>query len=203
MTANLVTIGEHTIDASLLTPRGWVLDAGCRDLTFARGLTERGCRVMALDADPTLVNPKIENIDFYHFAIAARRGNFYLHLADNPEARCLVNADQIVEGQAYVVVMAFTIADLLQMEKAKRFDAVKLDVEGAEYDILRTWPGPVAKQISVEFHEHVKPRPEKVYDDIFAHLGQWYDVVQHDKTRRHCTHPNFWDSLMILREEFR
>ncbi len=59
----------------------------------------------------------------------------------------------------------------------------------------------MARQISVEFHEHVAPRPQALYDAIFAHLGQWYEVVQHEKSARHCCAPNYWDTLFVLKEQ--
>lgn len=194
---SLIAIGEHTIDESLLTPGGWVLDAGCRDFTFSRGMVARGCKVLALDADPTVEDQKIDGVTFLHSAIAAKHGLFYFHMHENPEARSFVSAP--VDDKS-IVVTAHTIEELMQAHSVERFDAVKLDVEGAEYDILRNWPGPIARQISIEFHEHVAPRPQGIYDEIFKHLGQHYDVIQHEKTARHCTHPNWWDTLLTLRE---
>lgn len=208
MSRNLVCIGEHTIDASLLTPKGWVLDAGCRDFTFSRELARRGCRVVALDADPTVQDPNIDGVHFRNRAIAAVAGTFNFCMHENPEARFLVKPGESVPGRETVEVHAVTIRDLTDNTyclNCRRgivvWDVVKLDVEGAEYGILRTWPGPIARQISVEFHEHCQPQPQSVYDEIFAHLGQWYEVVQHEKTARHCTHPNYWDSLFVLKAQ--
>lgn len=194
---NLICVGEHTVDANLLTSGGYVLDAGCRDFTFARGLAERGCRVVAVDADPTVEDPSVAGIAFANVAIAAQAGSVSFRMAHNPEARGFAH---LVGGDGPVTtVRAVTIEDLMARYDVKLWDAVKLDVEGAEYDLLRAWPGPVAKQISIEFHEHCGARPQAVYDQIFKHLGQWYDLVQHEKTARHCTHPNFWDTVLVLK----
>src|SRR3990167_524046 len=195
---NLQVVGEHTIDAALLIDGGYVLDAGCRDFTFARGLVARGCKVVALDADPTIEDPKIPGIAFFNLGIADEPGMRCLIMHDNPEARCLAPVN--VEVQAKTVdVLTVTLTGLMETLGILRWDAVKLDIEGAEYGILRDWPGPIASQISIEFHEHCSAQPKSVYDEIFKHLGQWYEIVQHTKEVRHCCQPNFWDTLLIAR----
>lgn len=190
----LEVFSGHTIDTSLLQG-GWVLDCGCRDFAFARAMTERGCKVVALDADPTVMDPKIENVSFVNQAIAAVGGHFTFSMNSNPEGRHLGARP----GVPSVTVDAVTLPVIMENFSVRAWDAVKLDVEGAEYAILREWPGPVAKQISIEFHEHVKRRPAEVYDFIFRRLGQWYDVVQHQSEARHCAGYNYWDTLLRLR----
>lgn len=200
MTRDLVVIGEHTIDASLLTPGGQVLDAGCRDFIFSRGMVEHGCRVTAIDADPTVEDPKIEGVQFIHCAIAAAPGEREIVMTADPQARHL---DGLYAGSPTGAqrckVSARTLRQLTMLTGVNRWDVVKLDVEGAEYGVLRTWPGPVARQISVEFHEHCAPRPPDLYAEIFTHLRQWYDVVQHEKERRHCLPPSWFDTLLVLK----
>lgn len=194
-------IAEHTIDTALLTPGGWVLDAGCRDFGFSRGLAALGCRVVALDADPTVEDPKEDGIAFRNVAISDRVGMRTLIMHVDPQARYLaVDHNPQVDADRRAVA-ATTVSHLMAEYGVLRWDAVKLDVEGSEYDILRAWPGPIATQLSIEFHEHCAPRPQRVYDEIFHHLaGFGYEVVQHEKTARYCAHPNFWDSLLILKE---
>lgn len=195
---SLHVIAEHTIDTALLTPAGLVLDAGCRNFNFARGLVDRGCRVIALDPDPTVTDPGIEGVAFFSLALAHEPGERELVITHDPQARYLAPVGATVQEERRTV-QATTLLGLMDTLGIARWDAVKLDIEGSEYDILLNWPGPVATQISVEFHEHCAPRPQSVYDAIFAHLGQWYDVVQHAKERQHGCPENFWDTLMILR----
>ncbi len=47
------SVAGHTVVRDLLAG-GWVLDAGCRDFVFSRYAAEHGCRVVALDPDPTV-----------------------------------------------------------------------------------------------------------------------------------------------------
>lgn len=202
---NLICIAEHTVDVDRLTPGGWVLDAGCRNFGFARGLAERGCRVLAIDADPTVVAEDIPNVTFLHRAIAAEAGTRSLVMSSDPQARYLTPVGSTAVGGEKVE--ALTIEQLSSCHPftpilpadGPPWDVVKLDVEGAEYDILQAWPGPISQQLSIEFHEHVCPRASEVYESIFEHLGQWYDVVQHVKEARHCAAPSWYDSLLVLR----
>lgn len=200
---NLVTIAEHTIDIDRLTPGGWVLDAGCRDFGFSRGLAERGCRVLAIDADPTIVAEDIPGVQFLHRAIAAEAGTRSLVMSKDPQARYLTPVGSTAIGGEKVEAMTISqlLAHIDDVDCIECFDVVKLDVEGAEYDILQAWPmdRPLAKQISIEFHEHVRQMPPEIYAAIFERLSKFYDVVQHVKEARHCTHPSFWDTLLVQR----
>ena len=196
MTRNLVTVGEHTIDANLLTPNGYVLDAGARDFIFARGLAERGCRVVAIDADPTVENPRIVGVAFANVALddAPRKRTFVMD--QDPQARRL---DTRGNGPL-VDVHTVTVEDIMARYEVKHWDVVKLDIEGAEMAVLAAWPGPIATQISVEFHEHCAPKPQSYYDSIFARLeSQGYEIVQHVKEARMCCSANWWDTLICLK----
>lgn len=200
---DLVTIGEHTIDAALLTEGGLVLDAGCRDFNFAKGMVARGCRVVALDADPFIIDPELMNVVFLRLALAAAPGERELILHDNPEARCLAPEGVHYQGKETAKVEAVTLLQLMDVIGVARWDVVKFDIEGSEYDVLLSWPKrekPIARQISIEFHDHCEIRPQSVYDAIFAHLGECgYEVVQHNQETRHCCPPNYWDTLVAIR----
>jgi FkbM family methyltransferase len=203
VTRKLIVIGEHTVDVSFLTPYGWVLDAGCRDFAFARGIVERAGRVLAVDADPSVVPPDdLEHVLFLNIAVAHESGVRHLVMTADPQARHLEGLYTASPSVSRHEVRAHTVEQLMNRFGINQWDAVKLDIEGAEYGILNGWPGPIAKQISVEFHEHCAPRPQWVYDQIFARLGKWYEAVQHEKSARHCLPPNYWDTLFVLKEEF-
>lgn len=194
----LEVFAEHTIDTALLSEGGYVLDAGCRNFSFARAMVARGCKVVALDADPTVEDPGIPGVAFFHFALADESGVRALIMDSNPEARRLAPAGAHIQAPT-AEVQTVTLPQIMETLGIHEWDAVKLDIEGAEYGVLQSFPGGIARQISIEFHEHVEPRPQSVYDAIFEHLGKWYEVVQHAKERRYRTHPNFWDTLLSLK----
>lgn len=195
----LTVIAEHTIDEGYLSG-GFVLDAGCRDFGFARSVAERGCRVIAMDPDPTIEEQKIDGVTFLREALSVNEGERHLVMTSDPQARHLEGRSEGASSSEKVSVQAVSIETIMERFGVKQFDCVKLDIEGGEIGILRAWPGPIAKQISVEFHEHCMPVSQETYDGIFSHLTNWYDVVQHERTARYGAGYNYWDSLFVLRE---
>lgn len=197
----LELLGEHTIDTDLLTPGGWCLDAGARDFSFAKACAERGCKVVALDADPTVEDPKISNVMFKNIALAMTPGFLQFAMTKDPQARHLGSGKHPHGGEDVpeVTVEAMTLQMVMQRAGVKKWDAVKLDIEGEEHSILMNFPGPVSRQISVEFHEHCSPKPGSVYTELMYHLGRFYDLIQHTKENRYGAGMNWWDSLWILR----
>lgn len=197
----LELLGEHTIDTDLLTPGGWILDAGARDFSFAKACAERGCKVVALDADPTVEDPKIPNVMFKNIALAMTPGFLQFAMTKDPQARHLGSGKHPHGGEDVpeVTVEAMTLQMVMQRAGVKKWDAVKLDIEGAEHPILQGWPGPVSSQISVEFHQHCAPQSGSVFVEMMYHLGRYYDVIQHSLERRMGCAPNYWDSLWVLR----
>lgn len=195
MTGQIEIIAEHSVRFPVVGP---VLDVGCRSFGFSKEMARRGHLVTALDPDPTVQDPILPFITFRQWALVgipaltapqARR----FRMDPDPQARRLSH-----EGE--VEVSAVNLTFLMGCFGVAHWGLVKLDCEGAEYEILLRWPGPIADQITVEFHEHVAPKAPEVYDAILKHLGQWYDVIQHEKSLRHCLGtPNYWDSLFCLR----
>lgn len=195
----LEVVAEHTVDVALIEPGGCVLDAGCRDFSFARNMAERGCRVLALDADPTVEDQHVERVTFANIALDIEPGEREFVMSRDPQARHLRPPHAEAESVPIITVSATTIGDFMSLFKIELWECVKLDIEGAEYGILLRWPGPIAKQISVEFHDHVFRQSPDVYDQILTHLGQWYEVVRHERDERHSAGFNYWDSLFVLR----
>jgi hypothetical protein len=78
------------------------------------------------------------------------------------------------------------------------WDVIKLNIEGSEYDVLDTWPGPIARQIVVSFHEHTpRARGRAECDRLIAKMGQWYKAFNVVWEKRYCCSENYWDVLFI------
>jgi FkbM family methyltransferase len=206
---NLHSIATHTVDLDLLPEVPRVLDAGCRDFDFTRGILELRPKaaILAIDADPDLPSPPPElarNIAVLRLALVGdsrERARYFR--GSTGHGNFLSDLDRYYDMQP-VEVACVNMNDLLwgaRTEQAgPRFiDLVKLDIEGSEFQVLERWPGPVAKQISVEFHDWDKPQYDKVYyHDLFGMLGKFgYRVVQHELSIQGtgCGH---WDTLIVL-----
>jgi FkbM family methyltransferase len=186
----MTTIDFHSLDLEKLTRGGWIIDAGCRGFEFTRGWLDLGFKVFALDADPTMTVPDdlLARPDF-RFCCAAVVGNqtneVRFAMDDGTVARHVVTPEMSAYRWPVITVKAMTISQVLEQLGVESVEAVKLDVEGSEYEILKKWPGPVAKQINVSYHEHTcsNPRGWVTYEEIQANLAKWYDQFGFEKAR--------------------
>jgi hypothetical protein len=182
----LETIHEHTLDTSLLKPGCKVLDVGCLGFAFGNELRRR------FQADVYEVDIGYLEGDqpYYHCGIAAEDGFGDVENDAQPEAR------RLVPGESFKV---FTLESFGPVVGVNHWDAIKLDCEGSEYDILWNLQRPLATQISVEFHQHTEARrSEEFVANLVERLQQWYEVRQHGISgRKHSR--NYWDSLFVLK----
>lgn len=201
-------IVDHSIRADMMQDGSYVLDVGCRNFAFSKECIRRNWRTFSVDPDPAVDPTHVSCLTHKRVALVAKS-----HAGQNMEFMAFGNgtgnhltkySTQNPPDARRMSVQAVDIKWLMQDFGVDKWALVKLDCEGAEYDILRQWPGPISNQISVEFHEHIGANPdpadpEKVYTEIKNHLGQWYKIVQHEKSVRHClSEANYWDSLWVL-----
>ena len=193
---------EHTVDLDRITPDGWVLDVGCRFFDLTKCFVAVGCKVLAIDPSNNVLDPRIPGVCFERCAMVGNPEVTFATFSDSVDAAHLVYGHRTPTHHVpNYRVACYTIEKLMALYNITHFDVVKLDCEGAEFDILLRWPGPVATQISVAFHDFVNPEWCKAqYPAILKHLSQWYDVVQHEPYVRHGhATPCYWDSLFVLR----
>lgn len=196
---NIERIDNHSIDTDLLTG-GYVLDAGCRGFRFTNEILNRGCRVIALDpaTDVEYDVPSNRLFDtgcaYFRTALVAtdRLGKVAnLVTTDDPEAMYLG------KGEGYEVP-ATSIERLSGDLSIHKWDAIKLNIEGSEYDILDQLMAPFTKQIVVSFHEHTpRFRGRSECDRIISKLKKWYTPVINPWDERYCAGFNYWDTLLV------
>lgn len=200
---NLRTLASHTVDLDLLPEAPIVLDVGCRWFDFSRAvLKERpGATVFALDPARDVGNDlrEMASARFHRVALIGT-GHPMQRLAhfSTGEGDFLTTLEKYHDAEMYDVP-CMTMHELLIALEVSHFDLVKLDCEGSEFSILENWPGPVATQISVEFHDWDKPqyRSETYYDRLWKMLPS-YQVIQHDFSKQ-GTGVGHWDSLLAMR----
>lgn len=184
--SNIVCIAEHTIDLSLLPEKAVIMDAGCRGFLFTDEMRRLGHLVYAIDIDHLWPRQ--------HFlcAIAGYTGKCSIYRDKDPQAtRMKVGNDR----------PCYTIPDFSKMVKVDFWDVIKMDIEGAEYEVIMSLTEPPATQLSIEFHLHTGIYPEiaiKEMEDKLLSLG--YFPVKHDKYPAHGLGPNYWDSLWTLQK---
>jgi FkbM family methyltransferase len=206
---------EHSFDLELMAPGETALDIGCRGFAIPTLLLSRGLKVLAVDADPgvpamdlgidlTYVNAAVLDME-----TAANRKitTLYKHATDQ-QAHTTVRP---LNG-ASVKVPTTCLRDLRDRAKVLQFALLKLDCEGAEYGLMHdvAWHAaqgqPIARQVSVEYHDHcgLHPEPdmERWYARLHERLAPYYDVAKHTRERPPWGGaPHYVDSLYILRRE--
>lgn len=173
--------GWHTVREDLIQSDGYVLDAGCRGFQFAKQMSILGCRVLALDPGRDIKDPEIAKTVFLPVALAdSVKRELFLNETNDLTSRLSPSGSDSVQ--------CVSISYLMSKYHIHQFEVIKMDIEGGECEVLRNLTGPVAKQISVEFHPQF--RTDWSIDSAVLHIKQWYDCVQSDQL----------DSLFVLRE---
>lgn len=202
-TRHLVKLsGDHTLDVDLLPEKPIVLDVGARGFGFTRdvlALRPKGL-VIAMEPDPAVKDPDIVGCDFVQKALVADDVTLRKYAAfSTGEANFLSDSDVSYASMKHV--RCITLKALMIDLGIEHFDAIKLDCEGREFEILEHWPAPIATQISVEFHDFTDRRrwDDAYFDQLFAGPLAAYEVIQHALSGVGPGNAmGHWDSLLVL-----
>jgi hypothetical protein len=208
-------IDNHSVAVDLLgndygkeSDKGWVLDAGARGFKFAADIYARFFkRIITLDPSAygtgrgsSSDGGPVEWCCDLQAALVCRRlrpKQLYLIKTDDPSADYV--SDEYKQPCTYI--QSHTITELMEMFGIKQFDLVKLNIEGAEFEILDEWPGSIARQIVVSLHEHTQARRGRAEcDRLIAKMGQWYNVFNVVWEKKYGCSENYWDLVFILKE---
>jgi len=152
----LASVRGHHIWPAPLTKDSVVVDAGAHRGEFSAEIIRRfGCQCHLVEANPrlveTLIGARAESITTA--ALGARDGRGMLHVSENPEATGLFDGGSATTS---VEVETISLATLMQRLGITKIDILKLDIEGAEFDLIASTPDQILQrinQITVEFHD--------------------------------------------------
>lgn len=199
---NIKIISEHTFDLDLLDKRYPVLDVGCRFFDLVEPFKKLDIDIICIDADPEVKTNNSE-LKFLNVALTQSDGQILFTLFGNGTGNYVISNQQPNSGHKTIKVQTMNILSLMKHFSIQRWSAIKLDCEGSEYDILMNWPGPIANQISVEFHEHSIPQQHSdiYFNNLISYLSKWYNPpINFIKEKRHCLSiPNYWDVLFTIK----
>lgn len=212
----MITISEHTFEESLIKNSGWVLDLGCINFTFAKEIKKYTNNIICVDPNPHIKYTDIPKEIFYEKAAIITEDDiiekkFFLY--NDKNGNSLLNPPKdwcnLIDE---IIVPTTTIPKIMMKYNIDQFDLIKFDIEGSEYDILKNIDWTLSKQYSIEFHDFRNMNPnyplnESYYENIFEKMLKYCYIAKHHIT----DHPgfpngmgrNYWDSLFILKEEFR
>jgi FkbM family methyltransferase len=131
-----------------------VLDLGCQKGYFTTGLLSSGVNIKkAICVDPLTDNLNVfkENINlnknlykkgikilFEPSAIFTENGKKIFYITGNSVNHSLKNPSKYDKVTSKIEVKTITIKSLFQKYKLNKIDLVKLDIEGAEFDLFRS-----------------------------------------------------------------
>jgi FkbM family methyltransferase len=165
--ANLEWLGSPNggfyFDTKRIQPNDIVLSFGVgTDVSFDLQLIEKTkCNVYGFDPTPKSIEWLAEqslpgNYAFFPYGIALETGEvrFFLPKNENHVSGSLMQMDY-VDTHTTVDVPVKSMQDIVKDVDAMRVKAVKMDIEGAEYDVMPSvlMALPNLTQIAVEIHE--------------------------------------------------
>lgn len=176
-------IGEHSVDVDLLVRDHpnypFILDLGCRGYEFINGIK----------GNNNFYTVDIDEFEGNHFRIGISNKNGYCSITGEGQAT------KITEGND---IPMMTLDMFSKMVGVKKWDLIKMDIEGEEVKVLRSLKHPYCKQISVEFHAHCG-QTKKELDNLLDWLSEWYTIHNRVWEQRHCAGYNYWDILLIAK----
>lgn len=136
-----------------------MIDLGAHLGEFSQGVHRSyGCRCLAVEANPELFKRMAsgEGIEKLNCAIAGADGQVSFTIDPNPEASHLAQDSR--PGSNAVIVSGCTLETIKQRAGITSIDLLKLDIEGAEFEVLASLSDSALQaipQITVEFHDFI------------------------------------------------
>lgn len=185
---NYRILHNHTIDEDLIKKGGWALDLGCNDFVMSNHLVSMGLNVIGIDPIKGIKKPQSlsnnENFILLEKACVGKKDSQtktyyqYSHFGANsiynkPEMlHSLGNGHSNNPLETSYEVSLITIKELMDQYGIDQFEYIKIDVEGAEYEILENFPSKCTKQISIEFHDFMNLTPIEDIEEYHRKLNE-------------------------------
>lgn len=182
----LKTVCEHTFDEELLPAKAKVLDLGALGMIFSDALKKDGHSVYSVDIQD--IGPLA-----YRCAITDYDGKCGIIPSSDKQAFRISP-----QGKE---IYCFTLQSFMGMVNVEQFDLIKMDIEGSEYEVIKSLTKAPAKQLSIEFHLHTGVYGQNGVDEMVNKLlSLGYEIVQHklENIGNGCG-MNYWDSLFVLK----
>lgn len=153
-------VGGHFIKIEEWQPPITIVDLGANKGGFYTALNKKiaikGCCV---EANENLFQqlPLIKDLQAVFAAITDKNGEIQFNVSDNDEASSIHSSiAEVWNKNKTIVVPALTLHTLVEKSQINKIDIIKMDIEGAEIEVLNSSSDELikkCKQITIEFHE--------------------------------------------------
>ncbi|MCX8038175.1 MAG: FkbM family methyltransferase [Candidatus Sumerlaeia bacterium] len=197
---NIFLRDEYRLDRYENSRWNCVLDLGAHIGLFACRVAPRAQRVISYEPFPKHYALLVRNVEpFGHVtavceAVAADRGSakiFHPHKERSSAQYSLFPSGEVHGNGEFTEVPATTLADIFERHQIAQCDLLKLDVEGAEYDILAEANAALlarVQRICGEYHHTAGALSDRSVEVLVARLqsiGFSVELVPHRKRKNH------------------
>lgn len=136
------------LDIYQLNHKSSVIDLGAHDGTISEFFLKKGCKVFAFEPNPNLYSEilkkkkKYKNLECFNLGVNSTSGTFNLYLKEDKitkeiktdsQASSLLKSKINVSNEKSIQVKCITFENIISITGP--VDLVKIDIEGAEYEI--------------------------------------------------------------------
>lgn len=158
-------IREHWVYTKELKSGSVIIDLGANTGTFSKEIIKQySSKCFAIEPNIKLFNSINDRmLTKLNFAVTKNDGPIDFYISENHEASSLNNNFQhlwkVTEKQTVEGISLSSLLKRLSLQNS-HIDVLKIDVEGAELDIIESFDEENTKeiqQITIEFHHHLSP----------------------------------------------
>jgi FkbM family methyltransferase len=155
----------HTFLPSLLDESAVVVDLGANTGGFSEAMARlHGCRCFAVEPTPEIWEriPASARVSKFNLAITQEDGPVSFHVTDNSECSSL-HAQNYGSTTRKIEIEGVRLDHFFIRQGLEKVDLLKIDIEGAEFEVLSNLPEDCFQRIGqllVEFHPGVNDRTE-------------------------------------------
>jgi len=171
-------IGEHYYYERVMSSKSNVIDLGANEGLFSKAISEaHHCRIIMVEPNKRLLSEvQIPKSTVLNAVVSTENKCFDFFISENPEASSLDRNYAEKFGLLSVSKLpGVTLEKILKKFDFTVVDLLKVDIEGAEIDLLLNSDDAVLKifkQITVEFHDFIEPSQIDSIKSIKKRLSQ-------------------------------
>ncbi len=171
--------GDYKTKGFHINPKDIIIDIGGHIGSFSIWAAKQAHQGQVFTFEPNIENfnllqenkrlNDVSNLTAFNLAVAHKKGEITLFNSKHQNMGHSFYEDDL---SSKTIVQAISLAEILQINKIKKVDLLKIDAEGAEYQILLNTPAKVLNKVTkiiLEYHDYLNHG--YTYQDIKKYLS--------------------------------